>query len=238
MWFTVVLRWCSDVDDHSSTSGTKSAPRRNSVEVCDVLYWSHGLDQQKHIELQPDNALANQHGDALESVGYIERRQSDYESARACGAYVLVSAANGASITVKITNECPLPCAPGQIDLSPQAFAKLADPRLGEVPITWKLLSPSMSDTISIRYKVGSSQWWCGIQVINHRNPVARLEVHTSSGWSQLPRQSFNYFISAHGAGCGDTIRITDIYGQQLTISGIALSADVVQKTGVQFAQH
>jgi len=36
--------------------------------------------------------------------------------------------------------------------------------------------------------------------------------------------------------GCGGAIRVTDIYGQQLTINGIALSADVVQKTGV--AQH
>jgi len=164
--------------------------------------------------------------------------ETDYESAKACGAYVQVRAANGASITIKITNECPLPCAPGQIDLSPQAFAKLADPHLGEVPITWKLLSPGTSDTISIRYKVGSSQWWCGIQVINHRNPVALLEVHTSSGWSRLPRMAYNYFLSAHGTGCGGAIRVTDIYGQQLTINGITLSPDVVQRTRVQFAQH
>lgn len=51
---------------------------------------------------------------------------TDYETARACGAYVLVRAANGASVTVRITNECPLPCAPGQLDLSQQAFAALS----------------------------------------------------------------------------------------------------------------
>lgn len=44
--------------------------------------------------------------------------QTDHESSKACGAYVLVRAANGASVTVR-TNLCPLPCAPGQIDLSP-----------------------------------------------------------------------------------------------------------------------
>ncbi|WP_083802268.1 expansin EXLX1 family cellulose-binding protein [Micromonospora sp. ATCC 39149] len=164
--------------------------------------------------------------------------QTDYESAKACGAYVLVKAANGNSVTVRITNLCPLPCAPGQIDLSPQAFAKLANRSLGEVPITWKLLSPSMSDTISIRYKVGSSQWWCGIQAIGHRNPVALLEVRTSSGWRQLPRPEYNYFISANGSGCGGPIRITDIYGEKLTISGIKLKPDVVQPTRVQFARH
>jgi len=38
LWIIVVLRWCSDVDDNSSTSETKAARRRNSVEVCDALY--------------------------------------------------------------------------------------------------------------------------------------------------------------------------------------------------------
>jgi expansin (peptidoglycan-binding protein) len=164
--------------------------------------------------------------------------QTDYESAKACGAYVRVRAANGASVTVRITNLCPLPCAPGQIDLSPQAFDKLAERSRGEVPITWKLLSPPVTPKISIRYKTGSSQWWCGLQAINHRNAVARLEVRTGSGWRRLPREGYNYFISAHGDGCGDAIRVTDIYGERLTFTGIALSPDVAQATSKQFARH
>jgi expansin (peptidoglycan-binding protein) len=163
---------------------------------------------------------------------------TDYETSRACGAYVLVRAANGKSITVRITNECPLPCAPGQIDLSQQAFAKLADLKVGRIPITWQLLSPSTSDTISIRYKTGSSPYWCGIQAIGHRNPVARLEVQAGGGWRQLPRTEYNYFISDSGSGCGSSIRVTDIYGERLTISGIAVRPNVVQPTGVQFARH
>lgn len=163
---------------------------------------------------------------------------TDYELAKACGNYVLVRAANGASITVLITNECPLPCAPGQLDLSQQAFAKLANPSAGRIAITWKLVSPSLTNSISIRYKTGSSQYWCGIQVIGHRNPVARLEVRAGGGWRSLPRADYNYFLSADGAGCGSTIRVTDIYGQQLTIGGISVSPDLVQPTSVQFAQH
>ncbi|MCJ1676657.1 hypothetical protein MTF65_04710 [Streptomyces sp. APSN-46.1] len=163
---------------------------------------------------------------------------TDYESSRACGAYVRVRAANGASITVRITNECPLPCAPGQLDLSEQAFAKLADPKLGRIPITWSLLSPRASGTISIRYKTGSSPHWCGIQVIDHRNPVARLEVRTANGWRRLPRTEYNYFLSADGSGCGGAMRITDIYGEQLTVNGTALLPNVAQPTRVQFAPH
>jgi expansin (peptidoglycan-binding protein) len=163
---------------------------------------------------------------------------TDYETAKACGAYVLVQAADGASVTVLITNECPLPCAPGQLDLSQQAFARLANPALGRIPITWKLLSPAMSGTISIRYKTGSSRWWCGIQVIGHDNPVALLEVRAGDRWRPLPRTDYNYFISSDGSGCGGPVRITDIYGQQLTINGIALLPDVIQPARVQFARH
>ena len=164
--------------------------------------------------------------------------ETDYEASKACGAYVLVRAANGNSVTVRITNLCPLPCAPGQIDLSKQAFAELADPMLGRIPITWSLLSPGTAGTISIRYKDGSSQYWCGIQVIDHRNPVAKLEVETGGGWRSLARTEYNYFLAEDGGGCGGAIRITDIYGERLTVSGLAVRADAVQPTGVQFAQH
>jgi expansin (peptidoglycan-binding protein) len=163
---------------------------------------------------------------------------TDYESSKACGAYVLVRAANGASLTVRIVNECPLPCAPGQLDLSQQAFARLANLSVGRLQITWTLLSPAWPGTLSLRYQTGASRWWCGIQVIGHRNPVALLEVRTAGGWRRLPRTDYNYFVSSDGSGCGGPIRIIDIYGQQLTIDGIALRPNVAQPTSVQFARH
>ena len=128
---------------------------------------------------------------------------TDYETSKACGAYILVRAAGGASVTVRITNECPLPCAPGQLDLSKEAFAKLAGLSAGRIPITWSLLSPSTSDTVSVRYKTGSSRHWCGIQALGHRNPLARLEVRSGSGWTRLTRTEYNYFLSPDGTGCG-----------------------------------
>ncbi|GAB7186700.1 hypothetical protein ATKI12_6531 [Kitasatospora sp. Ki12] len=164
---------------------------------------------------------------------------TDYESSKACGASVLVRAANGASITVRIVNDCPLPCAPGQLDLSHEAFSKLAELSVGRLPITWTVLSPGTApNTMSVRYKTGSSQWWCGIQVIGHRNPVAALEVQAGGGWRQLTRTDYNYFLSPDGSGCGGPIRVTDVYGEQLTVDGLAVKPDVVQPTRVQFARH
>ncbi|MFF5978318.1 expansin EXLX1 family cellulose-binding protein [Streptomyces olindensis] len=163
---------------------------------------------------------------------------TDYETSKACGAHVLVRAANGASVTVRITNECPLPCAPGQLDLSKEAFAKLAGLSAGRIPVTWSLLSPSTSETVSIRYKTGSSRHWCAVQALGHRNPLARLEVRTGSGWHRLTRTEYNYFLSPDGTGCGGSLRLTDIYGEQLTVEGLAVRPDAVQPTRVQFARH
>jgi expansin (peptidoglycan-binding protein) len=164
--------------------------------------------------------------------------EKDYEGSNACGAYIQVHGSNGATITVRITNLCPYPCRVGQLDLDPEAYKLLAPPQTGQTPITWKLVSPNISGGIAIRYKTGSSQWWCGIQVINHRNPVARLDVKTAGGWKALPRSDYNYFISAKGAGCGADIRVTDIYGQALVVHALPVKANVTQRTNLQFAKH
>ncbi|KOV82932.1 lipoprotein [Nocardia sp. NRRL S-836] len=163
---------------------------------------------------------------------------SDYENSAACGAYVLVKATNGKSVTVRVTNLCPAPCRVGQLDLSAEAFARLAPPVQGELPVTWSLVSPPLQKTISIRYKTGSSQWWCGIQVIDHRNPVARLEVQAGGQWRQLKRAEYNYFLAEDGAGCGGAIAVTDLYGERLLIPALPVRAGVVQGTNLQFSAH
>jgi expansin (peptidoglycan-binding protein) len=163
---------------------------------------------------------------------------SDYENSQACGAHVLVRAANGASLTVRITNLCPAPCRVGQLDLSAQAFARLAAPSEGEIPITWTLVSPATSKGISLRYKSGSSRYWCGIQVIDHRNPVARLEVQSGGQWVRLPRTEYNYFLSEDGSGCGGSIAVTDVHGERLVVDALPVEPDAVQSTSLQFTAH
>ncbi|MDX8051756.1 expansin EXLX1 family cellulose-binding protein [Lentzea sp. BCCO 10_0798] len=161
---------------------------------------------------------------------------ADYENSAACGAHVRVQA-GGKTITVRITNLCPAPCRPGQLDLSAEAFAQLAPPVKGEIPITWTLVSPDTSKTIAIRYKTGSSQYWCGIQVLDHRNPVARLEVQAGGQWRQLKRAEYNYFLSENGAGCGGTVAVTDVYGERLVVNALPVRPDAVQPTNLQFAR-
>ncbi|WP_344828509.1 expansin EXLX1 family cellulose-binding protein [Actinocorallia longicatena] len=161
---------------------------------------------------------------------------TDFENAKACGAFIRVTS-GGRSITVKVTNSCPT-CQARQLDLSAQAFAKLAAPVKGRIAIKWRLLSPKTSLKVSVRYKSGSSRYWCGIQVLDHRNPIAALHVRTSKGWRKLTRTAYNYFLSPKGAGCGKAISATDIYGQKLTFTGVKLRPNVIQRTRFQFSRH
>ncbi|HEX7301838.1 expansin EXLX1 family cellulose-binding protein [Lentzea sp.] len=160
----------------------------------------------------------------------------DFEGSAACGAHLLVRS-GGKSVTVRVTNLCP-ECRSGHLDLSAQAFAQLAPPVKGEIPITWTLVSPQTQKPVAIRYKSGSSQYWCGIQAIDHRNTVARLEVRAGGQWRQLKRADYNYFLSETGAGCGGALAITDVYGERLEVPALPVRPDAVQTTNVQFAAH
>ncbi|GAA3631147.1 hypothetical protein GCM10022223_56430 [Kineosporia mesophila] len=159
--------------------------------------------------------------------------QTQYDGSQTCGAYVDVTGPKGNTIRVKIVDRCP-ECKPGHIDLSAEAFAQLAAPVTGRIDISWKMASPSLSGPVKYVYKDGSTQWWCGIQVRNHRNPIRKVELKGPNGWVTLERQMYNYFLSAGGEGCGGQVRITDVQGNQLTDSGIKISPLVEQAGGKQ----
>jgi expansin len=148
--------------------------------------------------------------------------QADYNQAALCGAYAQVSGPKG-TITVRIVDRCP-ECAPGDIDLSPQAFALIAEMAHGRVPISWQLVSPPLEGPISYRFKDGSNQWWTAVQVRHHRNPIVSLEYLDNQGVFQpVPRTMYNYFVQTEpGMGPGPyTFRVTDIFGRTLVDTAI-----------------
>lgn len=156
---------------------------------------------------------------ALNNVDYITPtiNGKSYANATLCGAYARVTGRKG-SVVIKIVDRCPdAICTKGHIDLSPEAFAEIDDLREGFVDITWKLVSQPLDGPVRFRYKDGSSQWWTAVQVLNHRNPVASVEVRQGSTWKPLERTMYNYFLEENGLGQGyHTFRITDVFGNQL----------------------
>jgi expansin len=172
--------------------------------------------------------------EASDDLMVAAMNQADYENSQACGAFLAVTGPGGSKVTVKVVDRCP-ECPPGALDLSRQAFTRLAPASAGKIAISWTLLSPSSLGPIAYKYKDGSSRYWCGIQVRGNRNPVRSLEVRAGGSWKALTRQNYNFFLSENGTGCGGDLRVTDIYGNRLTDRGISLSPGTVQRGAGQF---
>jgi expansin (peptidoglycan-binding protein) len=147
---------------------------------------------------------------------------AQYDTAALCGAYVRVAGPKG-TVTVRIVDLCP-GCRAGDLDLSQEAFAQIANLAQGRVAITWQVVSPELSGTIAYHFMDGSNQWWKAVQIRNHRNPVATLEYRRADGqWVTVPRRSYNYFVqSSPGMGLDPyAFRVTDSYGSVLMDSGV-----------------
>jgi expansin (peptidoglycan-binding protein) len=144
----------------------------------------------------------------------------DYAGAAVCGACVNLTGPNGA-VGIRIVDECP-ECPAGNIDLSPQAFERIAPLELGRVPISWRYASCTVSGPIVYHFKDGSNQWWTAVQIRNHSNRVAKLEYDVAGEYHEVARTDYNYFVQDSGMGPGPyDFRVTDIYGNVLEDSGI-----------------
>ena len=140
----------------------------------------------------------------------------EWNGSAPCGECAAVTGPNG-SITVRIVDLCP-GCEQGHLDLSMEAFAKIADVSAGRVPIKWQVVPCAVAGAVAYRYKEGSSQYWTAIQVRNHRLPIQSLEVQLGGTWQPVARSDYNYFVDAAGVGTTGAfaVRITASDGQQL----------------------
>ena len=163
----------------------------------------------------------------------------DYNCAELAGAYLEVTGELG-TINVLVTDELP-EGKKGDLDLYTDAFPLIAPVEKGRVPCSWKIvpLDTAEDAPLNYRYKVGSTAFWCAVQVRNHRYPIERLEYLNSDGeFVELPRRNFNYFEAQSGLGKGPfTFRITDIYGQVVIDEDIPFTPDEVQEGHVQFPE-
>lgn len=165
---------------------------------------------------------------------YVALGPSEYSAGAACGGYLDVTGPKG-KVRVLIMDQCP-ECAPGHIDLSKEAFAKIANPVDGIVPVTYKAATnPTVPGPLSFRIKEGASRYWFAVLVDNHGNPLRSVEVRSGSTWRATERAEYNYWIYESGLGPGPyTIRVTDVHGQSATATGIKLAPEQVQKTSVR----
>jgi len=149
--------------------------------------------------------------------------KSEYEGSALCGACAEVEGPQG-SLVVRIVDSCPDCTTAGHLDLSREAFAKLADPVAGRVSVRWRLVSCPVTGPVQFRFKEGSSEYWTALQVRNHHLPIQKLEWWSNNQWVTVPRADYNYFVASNGMGKGALkLRLTSRDGQVLeeTLSGI-----------------
>ena len=174
---------------------------------------------------------------------------ADYDDARACGSCVRVEGPEG-SVEVRIVDRCP-GCRAGDIDLSPEAFERIAPLSAGRVDVTWHEIPCEGQGTIRLHFKDGSNPWWTAIRVDRHRHAIDALAYRQSlsaltgrsweeplrnaTAWTDMPRELYNYFVEGDGVGEGPIdVRILDVHGHELVVHDVTPGDDVEIDTGNQ----
>lgn len=165
---------------------------------------------------------------------------ADYNNAQLAGAYLEVTGELG-TINMLVTDLLP-EGKKGDLDLYVDAFPLIAPAEKGRVPVSWNIIPLDTAENAPVcyKYKEGTTEYWCGIQVRNHRYPITKLEYLNENGeFTEIKRRQYNYFESdSMGAG-PFTFRITDIYGQVVIDENIPLSCDDTEiiQGNVQFPE-
>jgi expansin (peptidoglycan-binding protein) len=158
----------------------------------------------------------------------------DYAHAAWCGACLAVTGPLG-EVVVRVVDQCP-GCKHGDLDLSREAFARIAALSAGRVAIAWHEVACPVTGPISYQLKTGSNADWVAFQIRNHRYAIEQLEARGASGsYQAIARADYNYFVADKGLGAGPfALRITDVHGHVLDDTAIALGADVTRPGGAQ----
>ncbi|MGB5632674.1 MAG: expansin EXLX1 family cellulose-binding protein, partial [Waterburya sp.] len=176
-----------------------------------------------------------------------------WNGSQASGAFIKVSGPKqregAAPIIVQVVDHL-VERADG-IDMSAEAFAKVADPIDGTVNIEYQLIGPaddyvtaygySIGQGIVVETITGTNPYYAATRLNNHRYPIESVELIEDDGdLIELNRESDNRFVMEGNYplyGLQDLL-VTDIFGQQVTLDDIDItnssSADTI--TGEQFA--
>lgn len=158
----------------------------------------------------------------------------DWSHARWCGACLAVAGPAG-EVVVRVVDQCP-GCKHGDLDLSREAFARIAPLSAGRTKITWHEIACPVTGPVAYRIKPGSSPHWMAIQLRNHRYPIARLEARDAGGgYRAIPRGDDNYFVAAGGLGPGPyALRVADVHGHTLDDAAIAAGHGAIRPGAAQ----
>ena len=167
--------------------------------------------------------------DAAASGTYVALSPADFAGAAACGTVLDVTGPKG-TVRVTVADQCP-ECEPGHLDLAAPAFARIADPVAGIVPIRFtRVVDPPTPGPVRVRVKEGSSAYWLALLPIDTGNPLASVTVRGAA----LERTGYGHWVAPAGAGPGPyQVRLTDDRGHAATVT-VPLSVGATVSTGAR----
>lgn len=162
--------------------------------------------------------------------------EKHFQAGLACGATVRLMN-QGKEIQAMVVDLCPVQgneqwCSGDMthFDLGGStAFAQLEPPVTGVKEISFQWIPTPVGNTpVRLRLKDGINAYWVAIEVINHRYPVAKLEIKDpqSGAWivgNRTRPGMYNYWqfdFTGNGLKAPFQIRITDQYGQVIEETG------------------
>jgi expansin (peptidoglycan-binding protein) len=173
-------------------------------------------------------------GPSPNDLNVAAMNQAEWDGSGVCGECVTITGPSG-NVTVTIVDLCP-DCETGQLDLSQQAFAEIADVSAGRVPITWEVVACNVTGNLEYEIKDGSSQYWTAILVRNTRLPITKLEWLQNGVWTEIARADYNYFVVASGVGPDSyQVRVTASDGETLVDTLPPVVAGATVTGGGQF---
>jgi expansin (peptidoglycan-binding protein) len=165
--------------------------------------------------------------------------EKHFQGGLACGATVrLIN--GGKEIQAMVVDLCPVQgneqwCSGDltHFDLGgSDAFAQLERPETGVKELSFQWLPTPVGDTpVKLRLKDGINAYWIAIEVINHRYPIAKLEIKDpkTDAWIAGDRTKpgmYNYWqfsFTGNGLQTPYQIRITDQFGQVIEETGTVI---------------
>jgi expansin (peptidoglycan-binding protein) len=163
---------------------------------------------------------------------------SNWSGGASCGVCVSVTGPTGTKIKAMVVDQCP-GCGPNHLDLFPEAFAKLASPSAGVIPVSWTEVPCGITTPIVLKNKSGTSPYWFSMQVMNANVRIAKLEVSTDGGktWKATARKDYNFFENPAGFGTQTVdVRVTSAGGQAIVVKGVDVTPNSLKTAGSNFS--
>jgi expansin (peptidoglycan-binding protein) len=189
-------------------------------------------------ETQWHNACAPYPDRIKEITGpYLAGVDNSLGAGTLCDACALVTTRLGKKVMVRLVTY-GVSNAPGDMDLSPEAYDAIHENDPQGRPMTWQLAKCAGPNNVFFQYQTGSNPYWTSLWVRNGKLPIEKLEVKSAnhSSFFALQRGTDGTFTDGGGFGNGAfDLRVTGWGGVALMQSFSGFTPGELVESTAQF---